>query len=309
MGDAPRRRAAQNRRMLTEFSNQLADAVAAAGPSVVQVQGRRRPASGVVYAPGIVVTTQHAVRRDSGLRVRAADGAAIDAEVAGWDPATGLVVIKAAGLAAPPLRVAAQPPRVGHVAIALARSWSNVLTASSGIVSIIGGPLRTGRRHSIAEVIRTNAPLHDGFAGGAFLDTAGALIGVTTAATIRGFAVVIPSSIAWRTAKDLLEHGRPRRGYIGIAGQPVRLGDAQRGATGREQALLVVDVSVDGPAARAGLLVGDVIVSLDGHPISEPEDLLDLLAGDRVGTAVTLQLIRGGAPLEVAVTIGERPAS
>jgi len=294
--------------MLTEFSNQLADAAAAAAPSVVQVQGRRRAASGIVYAQGTVVTTVQAVGREDGLHVRGSEGDAVDAELAAWDPATSLAVLKAPALVAPAIQVATQPARVGHLALALARSWSNNLTASAGIVSIIGGPLRTGRRRSIDQVIRTTAPMHDGFAGGAFVDTSGALVGITTASTIRGLGVVIPSSIAWKTAQGLLEHGRTRSGYIGVAGQQVQLPEGQR-TDGRDEAVLVIAVNRDGPAAKAGVLVGDLILALDGQPITSPDDLLDLLTGDRVGKAATLRILRGGAAKEVPVTVGERGAS
>jgi S1-C subfamily serine protease len=294
--------------MLTEFSNQLADAAAAAAPSVVQVQGRRRAASGIVYAQGTVVTTVQALGREDGLHVRGSEGDAVDAELAAWDPATSLAVLKAPALVAPAIQVATQPARVGHLALALARSWSNNLTASAGIVSIIGGPLRTGRRRSIDQVIRTTAPMHDGFAGGAFVDTSGALVGITTASTIRGLGVVIPSAIAWKTAQGLLEHGRTRSGYIGVAGQQVQLPEGQR-TDGRDEAVLVIAVNRDGPAAKAGVLVGDVILALDGQPITSPDDLLDLLTGDRVGKAATLRILRGGAAKEVPVTVGERGAS
>ena len=294
--------------MLTDISNQLADAAAIAARSVVQVQGRRRPASGVVYANGVVVTTIRALGGEDGLRVRGDDGNISDAELAGWDPTTSLAVLRASALAAPPIAVAKDVARVGHLALAVARSWSNGLTASAGIVSIIGGPLPTGRRRAIHEVIRTTAPMHDGFAGGAFVDTAGALVGITTASTIRGLGVVIPSAIAWKTTQDLLEHGRMKRGYIGIAGQPARLPDAQGGADDRRHALLVVGVTTEGPAAQAGVIVGDIILAVDDHPISAPEDLLDLLAGDRVGKSATLHLLRGGSPIDLSVTVGERPA-
>jgi S1-C subfamily serine protease len=294
--------------MLTEFSNQLADAAAAAAPSVVQVQGRRRAASGIVYAQGTVVTTVQALGREDGLHVRGSEGDAVDAELAAWDPATSLAVLKAPALVAPAIQVATQPARVGHLALALARSWSNNLTASAGIVSIIGGPLRTGRRRSIDQVIRTTAPMHDGFAGGAFVDTSGALVGITTASTIRGLGVVIPSAIAWKTAQGLLEHGRTRSGYIGVAGQQVQLPEGQR-TDGRDEAVLVIAVNRDGPAAKAGVLVGDLILALDGQPITTPDDLLDLLTGDRVGKAATLRILRGGSATELAVTVGERGAS
>ena len=295
--------------MLTELSNELANAVAAAAPSVVQVQGRRRAASGVVYTEGTVVTTVRALGREDGLHVRGSEGDAVDAELAAWDPTTGLALLKAPALAAPPIKAATQQVRVGHLAIALARSWSNNLTASAGIVSIIGGPLRTGRRRAIDQVIRTTAPMHDGFAGGAFVDTTGALIGITTASTIRGLGVVIPSGIAWKAAQDLLTHGRMKRGYIGITGQPVRLTPAQRGGEDRGEALLVAGVSEEGPAAKAGILVGDLILALEGQAITSPDDLLDLLTGDRVGKAATLSILRGGAATKLTVTIGERGAS
>jgi S1-C subfamily serine protease len=296
-----------NTGLLSNFSNQLADAVAAASPSVVQVQGRRRPASGLVYADGVVLTTVRALGREDGLHVRRHDGQAFDAELAGWDPTTSLAVLRVAGLGTAAIAPSASPARVGHLALAVARSWSNAVTASAGIVSVIGGPLPTGRRRAIDQVIRTTAPMHDGFAGGAFLDTAGGLVGIATAAAIRGLGVVIPASIAWKTAATLLEHGQLKRGYLGIAGQPVTLPENQKGADGRDEALLVVGVTAGSPAASAGILVGDVLLDFDGQPIESPEDLLDLLVGDRVGRQVTLRALRGGAVTGLKVTVGERP--
>jgi len=311
MGDSPGSPVCEHRRMTTEFltsfSNQLAEAVAAAAPSVVQVQGRRQPVSGLVYADNVVLTMVRALGRGDGLHVRRDDGRAFEAELAGWDPTTSLAVLRVAGLETPPLAPAASVPRVGQLALAVARSWSNVVTASAGIVSIIGGPLRTGHRRAIDQVIRTTAPMHDGFAGGAFLDASGALVGVATAAAIRGLGVVIPASIAWKTAATVLEHGSLKRGFLGLAGQPVDLGELQHSAGGRERAVLVVGVTSGSPAAAAGVLVGDVVLDFDGQKIESPEDLLDLLLGDRVGRAVPLKVLRGGAAVEFSVTVGERP--
>lgn len=292
--------------LLASFSNGLADAVDAAAPSVVQVQGRRRPASGLVYADDVVVTTVRAIGREDGLHVRRHDGRTLDAELAGWDPATNLAVLRVPGLETRPLAPAATSARVGQVALAVARSWSNAVTASAGIISVIGGPLPTGRRRSIDQVIRTTAPMHGGFAGGAFLDTAGALIGIATAAAIRGLGVVIPVSIAWKTASTVLEHGGMKRGYLGIAGQQVALSEPQRAAHNREDGLLIVGVNAGSPAATAGILVGDIIMDFDGQPVHSPEDLLDLLVGERVGRPVTLRLVRGGTPQDLSVVVGER---
>ncbi len=291
--------------LLSSFSNALADAVAAVAPSVVQVQGGRRPASGLVYGEGVVVTMVRTLGREDGLHVRADDGTTCDAELAGWDPTTSLAVLRAPGVCAPAISPAARP-RVGHLALAVGRSWSNVVTASTGIIAIIGGPLRTGRRRAIEQVIRTTAPMHDGFSGGALLDASGGLLGVTTSTRIRGTTVVIPAAIAWKTAATVLEHGRLKRGYLGIAGQPVRLPEHQR-IGDRDSALLVVGVTAGSPAAAAGILVGDVLVELAGEPIASPEDLLDLLLGDRVGRQVAVRVLRGGATIELPVTVGERP--
>jgi S1-C subfamily serine protease len=280
---------------LNLLSNQLADVVASIAPSVVQVQR----VSGVVFANDVIVTNARALGREDGLHITTHDGRSLDGELHGWDPATGLALVRAAGLNAPPANQAKEPARVGNLAIAVGRSWSNAITASAGVVSVIGGPLRTGRGRSIDEVIRTTAPMHEGFAGGAFVDMNGNVIGIATAAEIRGLGVIIPAAIAWKTAGSLLEHGKIRRGYLGIAGQPVHL-------TGDQPALLIVDVRPDSPAAGAGLRVGDSITKFDGHDVEEPEDLLDLLVEERVGKTIAVSIVRGDSAKDVKVTIGER---
>ena len=293
---------------LTSFSNALADAVAAAAPSVVQVHGARRPATGVVYRADTVITTARALGREDGLHVRRADGTTLDAELAGWDPATGLAVLRAPGLDGAPIERSAADPRVGHLALAVARSWSNVVTASAGIVAVIGGPLPTGRRRAIERVIRTTAPMHDGFAGGAFVDTSGALLGIATSMTIRGTGVVIPGAIAWGAAATILEHGQVKRGYLGVAGQPVRLPEKQR--TGdRDTALLVAGVTAGGPADTAGILVGDIVLAVDDQPVAAPQDLLDLLWTVAPGRTLRLDVLRGGSNLSLPIVVGERPTS
>jgi S1-C subfamily serine protease len=294
---------------LQTLSNQMADVVAAIAPKVVQVQGHRAPVSGVVHSSDAVLTNARALGREDGLRVRKDDGTILSAELQGWDPATGLALLRVSDLGVEPIAIAADPARVGNLALAVARSWSNAVTASIGIVSVIGGPLRTGRGRSIDEVIRTSAPMHDGFAGGAFADMDGRLVGVATATSIRGLGVIIPASIAWKTGHDLQQHGRVRRGFLGIASQPVRLGGRQEEIEGRDQALLVVAVQEDSPAAAAGLLVGDLIVAFDGQPVESPQDLLELLAEDRVGKDVVIRILRGDRATDLTTSVGERPVN
>ncbi len=292
--------------MLASLSDELADAIAAAAPSVVQVQGRRRPASGVAFGPDLVLTMARALGREDGLQIRTPDQRALSAELAGWDPTTGLVLLRVSGLEVPPAVPSDTTPRVGHFAVAIARSWSNALTATLGTVAVIGGPLPTGRGRAIDRVLRTTAPMHGGFAGGAFADARGRLLGITTAASIRGLGVVIPTDIAWSVAARLAEHGTVHRGYLGLAGQSVRLPERQQSTGGRAHGLLVAAVAPDSPADRGGVLVGDIVLAFDGVPVRSPVDLLELLAGDRVGREVRLDVLRGGAAQEVNVVVGSQ---
>ena len=304
-GDAAFDDACHDGSMINELSNQIADLVARFAPSVVQVEGHGRPATGLVYGDDVVITTARAVGRDEHPHVRRHDGEVLNAEIAGWDPATRVVVLKAAGLNLPSL-TAGELPRVGELAVAVARSWSNAITATAGLVSVIGGPLPTGRRRALEQVIRTSAPMHEGFAGGALLGVDGRLLGLTTAAAIRGLGVVIPAGIAWSTAAELLRRGTLKRGYLGIAAQPVRVSDKQKGVAGVDRALLVVDVKADTPADAAGLFVGDLLLSLDGQSLSSPDELLDLLVGERVGKSIAARVLRGGVVTDLAVTAAER---
>lgn len=304
--------AGHNRHMtnptLSALSNECAAVIDEVAPSVVQVQGRRRSASGVAIGDDRVVTMVRTIGREDGLEVRGPDGRGVAAELAGWDPATGIAVLRARGLGVPAATPAQETPRVGHFAVAVARSWSNVATASVGTIAIIGGPLRTGHRRSIEQVIRTTAPMHDGFAGGAFASATGGIIGITTAAAIRGLGVVIPAPIVWRAASEVEKHGRPRRGYLGIAGQPVAISAGQRGSLERDRGLLIVGLTAGAPADSAGIFVGDVLIEFDGQPVSSTEDLLDLLTADRIGRTIPARLLRGGTVQTLNIAVTERTA-
>jgi S1-C subfamily serine protease len=307
-GDARRTTAGHNLGMTTlaALSNDLADLSANNASSIVQVLGARRPASGVIHGEDTIVTTARALGREDGLKVRINDADPIDADLAGWDPATGIAVLRTRAklnVAAPP--IAQAEPRVGQIVVALGRSWSHALTATAGIVAIVGGPLRTGRRREIPRVIRVTAPMHEGFAGGGVFDAAGQLTGVATAAVIRGFGVAIPAAFAWTTAARVLTTGGSR-GFVGVAVQPVHLPDAQR-TDARERGLLVVGVTSGGPADTAGIIVGDVVLDFNGTPVQSAEDLLDRLTGDQVGQRVHVRTLHGGVVRDVEVVVASRP--
>lgn len=292
--------------ILTTLSDELADLAATGAASVVQVQGARRPASGVVHGADTIITTARALGREDGLRVRLPNGDALDADLAGWDPATGTAVLRTRGaFNAPAPAISESEPRPGQIVVALARSLSNALTVSTGNVAVVGGPLRTGRRREIARVVRITASMHEGFAGGGVFDATGRLTAIATATAIRGFGVAIPASIAWTAAAHVLTAGTPRRGFVGVAVQPANLAPSQR-PEGRERGLLVVGVTPSSPAESAKLMVGDVLIDVDGHATESPDDLLDLLTGARVGQSIPARILRGGAIHEVQLAVVER---
>lgn len=289
--------------ILTSLSDALAAAINTAAPSVVQVHGGRRLAAGVVAAPGLVVTSGRGIDATT-VSVRDGEGRVLDGTVIGRGAATGFAVIRVADLAAPAATVADEP-RPGHLAQALGRTWSGGVFAAFAPVSVVGGPLRTGRRTELARVIRVGVTPHGALTGGALVDGEGRVLGVVTGTAIRGTTVVVPASIAWAEVQDVVAHEGAAPGYLGIGSVPVRLAAAQQ-ADGRTGGLLVTAVADGGPAAAAGVLVGDVVVTFDGAAVDDPEDLVARLRG-RAGHTVPLTVVRGGVVAVLTATVGTRP--
>jgi S1-C subfamily serine protease len=296
--------------ILSTLSTQMADAVDRAASAVVQIRSAHwRPSTGIICGQERVLTIDRGVDDETHLAVRRPDGRTMAASLAGRDPSTGLALFRAPGLELPPAATATAVPRVGSLVIAVGRGMSGSLVAAAGLVSSVGGPLRTGRGPAIEQVMRTDIMPYAGFAGGAVVDTQGQVVGIGTAVQLRGLALVIPASIAWQVAEHLARHGRIPRGYLGIFSQPVRIPEGQRAGRDAERGLLIVGVGSDSPAARSGLLVGDLVVDFDGRPVADPEHLLTLLAGDRIGQPVPIGVLRAGTYQAVPVTIGERGSS
>jgi S1-C subfamily serine protease len=283
---------------------QVAHAAEQAAASVVQVHARRRPVAGLVFAEDLVLTpTRHL--DDDVVVVRRGDGHTLEGAVLGHSPGTGLAVIRVPGLGVPPAR-AAREPRVGHLAVAVGRTWSGGVFAILTSVAVVGGPLRTGRSTEIARVIRTSTAPHGALTGGALVDGDGAALGVLTSAAIRGTTVVIPFDLAVAAATEVVSQGGARQGFIGVSSTPVALPERQRAGRSQGVGLLVTGLVDGSPADAAELLVGDIIVGFGGHEVQEPEQLLTRLRGDWVGKTVPLTVLRAGALRDVPVTVAER---
>jgi S1-C subfamily serine protease len=292
--------------VLLSVSNALADAVAAAGQSVVRVEARRRlGASGIVWsADGLIVTAQHVVERDDNISIGLPNGEKVNATLVGRDPSTDLAVLRADTKGLTVLKqAAADSVRVGHLVLAVGRPGADILS-THGIISAIGNPLRGGSDKG-DNFLQTDVTMYPGFSGGPLINVAGELLGLNTSA-MRDTSLAIPIATLQRVVESLLKHGKVRQGYLGVGAQPVRLPAALRDQLGQETGLLIASVEPDSPADKAGLLLGDTLVGLDGQTVRHMDDLAGVLTGDRVGTAVPAKIVRGGQVQEVKVTIGER---
>lgn len=293
--------------MLATLSYQMADAVERARRSLVTVNGRaRQAATGIVIGADLVLTADHVLEREDDLTIQTDDGRTLPARFAGRDTSTDLAILRVADLNVEPIAHASDPARVGQLILAVGRPSPAGPMASLGVVSAVGGPLRTNRGAMVEQVIQTDATPYPGFSGGPLIDATGAALGLMTTGLVGGVALAVPISIAVRAAETLATHGKVRRGFLGISSQPVALPEGQRAGTQRERGLLIVRVEPNSPAAHGGLLLGDILINMDGQPTNDTEDLQTLLHGDRVGRAVPVEVIRGGVLTTLNVTVGQR---
>lgn len=294
---------------LHALSEAMVEAVNKGAAATVLVNARRRfPASGIAYAADLVLTADHVVERDEDISVVLPDGSETDAQVVGRDASSDLALLRLAGRVATLAEPAPQPLHVGQLVLALGRPTTEGIQASLGIISAIGGPLRSWRGGLLKRYLHTDAIPFPGFSGGPLVDSLGRVVGINTSGLRRGASVTIPVDLAWQVADMLAKHGRVRRGFLGVRSQPVAISAAQQRALGRDQGsgLLLVGIEAGSPAETAGLLVGDILVAIGGQPITDPDELLSSLIGDVVGKAIAFQILRGGQPQTVSVVIGER---
>ncbi len=289
------------------LSDLAAAAVETAGRHVVRMDARRRSGSGIVWsADGLIVTADHIIHREDGITVGLPGGDTVPAVLVGRDSSTDVAVLRveAAGLGVPIWRDL-DGARVGHVVLALGRPGRTV-RAALGILSAIGGTWRTPGGASVEHYVETDARALAGFSGGPLVDTAGRVLGLYTAGLVRGVALAVPFVTLRRIVDALKAHGRIRRAYLGVATHAAPLPAALRDQLGQRTGLLVFSVEPDGPAGRAGMVLGDTIVALDGQPVRRVDELWGLLGEGRIGAAVAVRILRAGQIQDLAVVAAER---
>lgn len=295
---------------LLALSQNLADAVEKAGRAVVAVNARHRIASsGVHWRSGVIVTADHTVRRDEEITVTLPDNRKVAAKLVGRDSTTDLAVLKLQDVDLPTAEIGdAESLKVGHMVLAVARPGESGLSASWGVVSAKGGVGRNWCGGQIDSFLRLDLSLYPGFSGGALVDASGTVVGINTSGP-RNMVLAIPVDVVNRVIETLLEKGRIARGYLGLGMQPVVLPDTLKRALNLSSAggVIVVNVEPNGPADRAGVLIGDVLLEFDDTPVSDTAEVQAVLSPESVGKTFRVQMIRGGARVEVAIAVSERP--
>lgn len=294
--------------LLTQLSTRIAALGAEGAAHVVRVEGRRRsPASGVAWsADGVVVAPHHALPRDEEVEVGLPSGETAPAELVGRDPTTDLAVLRVRG-ASLVAATFAEPTEVtaGELVVGVARPGRSP-RVGLGVLARAAGEFRAGGGGRVDRFLETTLALHAGVSGALVIRADGTALGVASSGLVRGAVMAIPASTLRRVVKALLAHGQIRRGYLGLATYPVPLPPALRAATGEEVALLVSRVEPESPAARAGILLGDALLSVGGEVMQDPGELLALLGEERIGDTVPVRLLRAGEVRDLAVTVGAR---
>ena len=296
---------------LAELSSKLSGAVERAASSVVAIHARRRiPSSGVVWRDGVIVSASHTVRRDGTVRVTLPDGNSAEATVAGRDPTTDLVVLRA-----PDLKLAAAPraesleATVGSIVLAVGRPGRNV-SASFGIVSSVAEGWRTETGKGIGAILRLDLAVYDGFSGGPLVAPSGAVVGINNSAFARGAASALPAAVVDSVIDELLTRGHMRQPFVGVGVHPVAMAPdaARRHNLPDGVALIVVSLAEGEPADLAGIRLGDLLVGIGGKPLARPSDLIDALSGVADGAAIDVAVMRAGAQQTIRVTPRDRGA-
>jgi S1-C subfamily serine protease len=295
---------------LIDLSNALARETDRAAANIVAVHTEARgSSSGVVWRAGVIVTAEHALRRDEEIQVILPDGRVVTAALVGRDASTDLAVLKCAEAVAPIAEFSeVSAVKAGSLALVVGRTRASGPVAALGAISLVATERRTWAGAALSPYVRLDVGLQPTAVGGAVIDAYGRVIGIATPRFARFGAIAVPAATVNRVVDALLKSGHIPYGYLGVGLHPIRLPDALRQTIQRKEktAAMVVEVAPDGPAHKAGIMIGDLLLSFGSQPISRVEDVHAQLAADAIGKTVAVQLLRGGVAQETKIVIGER---
>jgi S1-C subfamily serine protease len=300
--------------ILDAYSDAVVGAVERVAPAVVRIETPRGGGgSGVVIAPdGLVLTNAHVVGAGKGLRVHMSDGTESGAALLGRDEDTDLALLRTHAGGLPFARLgSSRQLRQGQLVVALGNPLGFESTVTAGVVSALGRSLRARNGRLIEDVIQTDAALNPGNSGGALANGAGEVVGINTAVIrgAQGLCFAVASDTASFVVGQLLRHGRVRRAWIGVAGQTVTVPRKVTRAAGLAagSGVRVTEVMPGGPAAGAGVAVGDTLLAFGDLLLPGVDALVRALPEERIGQEATVALLRGGRLMQVALRPEERP--
>jgi len=293
------------------ISKALADATEKAAAHTVAVHGEARgSSSGVIWRAGLVVTAEHALRRNEEIQVTLPDGRVASAKLQGRDPSTDLALLHCEEARSAPLVLAdAGEWKPGLLTLVVGRTRVSGPVAALGVVSLVAKERRLWGGAVIAPYVRLDVALQHIAVGGAVLGASGEVAGMATPKFSPAGALALPAATVNRVVDALLAEGHIPRGYWGVGLQPIRLPESLRETLGRREktAAMVLEVEPGGPAANAGVMIGDILMGVEGKPVARLEDVQAHLLGEQIGKAVTAEFLRGGQRHEVKIQIAERP--
>jgi S1-C subfamily serine protease len=312
--------------LLDAYSNAVIGVTERVGPAVVRVETgpkvrtlreRGGLGSGIVISPdGLVLTNSHVVGSSKEIRLQDIEGFVTDAHVLGTDPDTDLALLRADG--ARDLRHASlgnsKNLRRGQLVVAIGNPLGFESTVTAGVVSALGRSIRSVSGRTIEDVIQTDAALNPGNSGGPLVSSSAEVIGINTAIIngAQGICFAVASNTAQFVLSEIIRHGYVRRAYIGVAGQTAPIPRRHAVVAGVDNAMgaLLAQIEPDGPAARAGLLPGDVVIKLDGVGIHGVDDLIRALDRDRIGRTLEMEVLRMGRLRAIEIhPIERKPAT
>jgi len=298
-------------RTLINISDELAEIVQRVERHIVSIRARRHyPSSGILWSSGVIVTAEHGIHREDDITITLAGGKTVTATLAGRDPRTDLAVLK---LQTPDslaeLLKRADAVKVGELALVVGRSPDSGVNASLGIISASSGPWRTWRGGQLDAYVRLDAKLFPQSSGGAVVNARGELIGIATSALSRIAGLAIPTSTVKSVTEKLLQKGLVPRGYLGIGVQPLPFSEDLQKKHGipNKSGLIVLAVEANGPADKAGIVLGDIVTAIGDTLIERIDDLQAYSDSGVVGKSVKIKYVRGGALKESGLTVQERP--
>jgi S1-C subfamily serine protease len=301
--------AVQDSGVWSALSRQVAETVAAVRDSIVTVHGgNRSSASGVIWRPGVIVTVRQGLRRSDALQI-AQGGEAVQATLAGADAGTDLAVLRVdQGFGKVAETGDKQASRVGELVLAVGRSALGDVSASAGILARLGSSWRSWRGGQIDSLIRPDLQLYVGQSGSALVNEGGRVLGINSSALARNAVITVPAATVDRVVNAILERGHVPRPYLGAAMQAVPVPEAvsKHFAEHVDEALLVLHVEPNAPAASAGILVGDLLLSIEGQLVHNVREVQHRLLSLNVGDALAVVVIRGGVTMDLTVTLADR---